>query len=343
MARRRVRATSATQRIRITGAIISGGSAANSQVLIGTPVPGVGNPLNGIIQAGHGIANTNYVWPTLVYAPRFGFAYDVNGKSNFVIRGGGGLFYDRPDGNTVFTSPANPPIATTQNLLQSQLQSLGTGLSPIAGGVAEHLRIQREDSVDLPCGISVSRNRCRCRWSSMCRMWATTHITAWGRSREDTTQMINQVPLGTAYLPQYQDPTLGAPTVPGAIGLHDESAPAVPGPRRDLAEYDGILGHVSLDPGERQPAVQPRVLYRGKLYPRDLTQGQHRDHVNTTRILPACLVLWSDEAAYDKLFSNLDPTPNYLKVNTTWNIPGITGRGAFLHVSSRATGRFPAF
>jgi hypothetical protein len=43
-------------------------------------------------------------------------------------------------------------------------------------------------------------------------------------------------------------------------------------------------------------------------------------------------VLWSGEAAYDKLFSNLDAVPNYLKVNSTWNIPGITSRGAFLHV-----------
>ena len=81
-------------------------------MLIGTPIPGVGNALNGIVQAGHGIANTNYIWPKLVFGPRFGFAYDVTGKSDFVIRGGFGLFYDRPDGNTVFSTPANPPIAT---------------------------------------------------------------------------------------------------------------------------------------------------------------------------------------------------------------------------------------
>ena len=42
-----------------------------------------------------------------------------------VLRGGGGLFYDRPDGNTVFSIPGNPPIATSQDLRNGQLQTLG--------------------------------------------------------------------------------------------------------------------------------------------------------------------------------------------------------------------------
>ena len=42
------------------------------------------------------------------------------------------------------------------------------------------------------------------------------------------------------------------------------------------------------------------------------------------------LSLWSNEAAYEKLLGTLDPTPNFLKVNATWSIPGVTGRGAFV-------------
>ena len=96
----------------LTGQIVSAAGAANTQALIGTPIPGTGNALNGIVAAGQGIAKTNYTWPELVVGPRFGLAYDVTGRSDWVIRGGFGLFYDRPDGNTVFSSPANPPIAT---------------------------------------------------------------------------------------------------------------------------------------------------------------------------------------------------------------------------------------
>ncbi len=62
-------------------------------------------------------------------------AYDLTGNQTTVLRGGGGLFYDRPDGNTVFSHPGNPPIATTQDLRNGQLQTLGQGLSflPVPG------------------------------------------------------------------------------------------------------------------------------------------------------------------------------------------------------------------
>ena len=38
---------------------------ANTQAAIGTPIPGSGNPLNGIRQAGDGIAKTGYTWPAI--------------------------------------------------------------------------------------------------------------------------------------------------------------------------------------------------------------------------------------------------------------------------------------
>ena len=68
-----------------TGQILVAPGAANSQAAIGTPIPGTGNPLNGIIQAGNGIAKTNYEWPAVVVGPRFGFAYDVNGKGGLGV------------------------------------------------------------------------------------------------------------------------------------------------------------------------------------------------------------------------------------------------------------------
>jgi hypothetical protein len=92
--------------------------------------PGSGNPLNGIVQAGDGIAKTSYVWPRLVLGPRFGMAYDLTGTQTTVFRAGGGLYYDRPDGNTVFSIPGNPPIATARDVRYGQLQTLGQGLEP---------------------------------------------------------------------------------------------------------------------------------------------------------------------------------------------------------------------
>ena len=36
-------------------------------------------------------------------------AYDLTGQQRFVVRGGGGLFFDRPSGNSVFAQVLNPP------------------------------------------------------------------------------------------------------------------------------------------------------------------------------------------------------------------------------------------
>ena len=53
----------------ITGQILVVPGSPNSAAAIGTPVPGIGNPLNGIRQAGDGISKYGYTWPTLVVGP----------------------------------------------------------------------------------------------------------------------------------------------------------------------------------------------------------------------------------------------------------------------------------
>jgi len=114
-----------------TGQILTATGAANTAAAIGTVVPGTGVLTNGIRQAGDGIAKTSYVWPRLVVGPRFGAAYDLFGTQRMILRGGAGLFYDRPDGNTVFSIPGNPPLSTSQDLRNGQLQTLGQGLSTV--------------------------------------------------------------------------------------------------------------------------------------------------------------------------------------------------------------------
>ena len=85
------------------------------------------------MQSGQGIAKTTYTWPMLALAPRFGAAYDVTGKQAIVIRGGVGLFYDRPDGNSIFGQVTNPPSVRNVTVRNGQLQSLGTAQFSIEG------------------------------------------------------------------------------------------------------------------------------------------------------------------------------------------------------------------
>jgi hypothetical protein len=44
-----------------------------------------------------------------------------------VLRGGAGLFYDRPDGNAIFPQVQNPPTYKLVTVRYGQLQSLGRG------------------------------------------------------------------------------------------------------------------------------------------------------------------------------------------------------------------------
>ena len=163
-----------------TGQILTAAGAANTQAAIGTPIPGTGNPLNGIVQAGNGIANTNYTWPTLVVGPRFGFAYDVTGKSDWVLRGGVGLFYDRPDGNTVFSTPGNPPIATATDLRNGQLATLGQGLSPQPVPALVTFQYNAKIPSSLQWQVGVQKSLPWADGRRTCRMWATTGINRLG-------------------------------------------------------------------------------------------------------------------------------------------------------------------
>ncbi|PYS74924.1 MAG: hypothetical protein DMF69_00285 [Acidobacteria bacterium] len=83
---------------------------------IGKIVPNSGNILNGIAKAGSDINKYLQDSPGLLFAPRFGFAFDVTGKGEFVLRGGAGIFYDRYQGNETFDMLGNPPTIFTPTL-----------------------------------------------------------------------------------------------------------------------------------------------------------------------------------------------------------------------------------
>ena len=134
-----------------------------------------------------------------------------------ILRGGGGLFFDRPDGNTVFSIPGNPPISTSQDLRNGQLQTLGTGLSTV--GVPALITFQYD--AKLPSSW---------QWQGGVQMvlpWAmaldVSYVGNHGFNRLRAFQGgangavdLNAVDIGAAFLPQNQDPTLAPSTVPGA-------------------------------------------------------------------------------------------------------------------------------
>jgi hypothetical protein len=66
---------------------------------VGRVVPNSGNFLNGVVVGGeNGVSKYLMRDRGIHYGPRFGLAYDVLGNQTFVIRTGGGIFYDRYQG-----------------------------------------------------------------------------------------------------------------------------------------------------------------------------------------------------------------------------------------------------
>ncbi len=258
-----------------TGQFLTAVGVKNTATAIGTPIAGSGNTLNGIKQAGDGIAKTNYVWPSLVVGPRVGVAYDVKGDQQWVVRGGFGLFYDRPDGNTVFSTPNNPPIATSQNVFNGQLATLGQGglsLQPtptmytfvyeadIPAQWQWQVGLQKSLPWSLAADITYVGNHGFNRMGVVPGRHKTAHQRAGHRCG---------VP-GEEPGPDARDGHVSR-----ADGLHDEPAPSLQGYRPHRAEHAGVLRHVSLAADEREPAVPERVPVRRELHVRDLLRGQH--------------------------------------------------------------------
>jgi hypothetical protein len=97
---------------------------------IGLFVPGSGNYAPGMVVGGKdGFPGGLYETPPVSIAPRLGFSLDPFGDGKSAIRGGFGLFFDRPQGNIYSGTNGQPPVAYTPTLhfgsLDTFLQSEG--------------------------------------------------------------------------------------------------------------------------------------------------------------------------------------------------------------------------
>src|SRR5712664_1573795 len=135
-----------------------------------------GNRLNGLVRAGDGVpadqlgrvpngnspgvlavpagAPRGFYDVEHLFAPRFGFSYSPFKDDRTAIRGGIGLFYDKPEGNIIFSQLNLPPFiqsSTFQNGNLSNPSGGAAGAASLLGvsAIDPHLKVARTTSYSL--------------------------------------------------------------------------------------------------------------------------------------------------------------------------------------------------
>src|SRR5207244_3688048 len=238
-----------------------------------------------------------------------------------------------PDGNTVFSIPGNPPISTSQDLRNGQLQTLGTGLSTV--GVPALITFQYHAQVPASW-----------QWQGGAQMslpWAmaldVSYVGNHGFNRLRAFQGgangavdLNAVDIGAAYLPQNQDPTLGTSSVPGASAYPQNMLRAFRGfaaineqETRFWDEYHGL-----------QMSLNRRFtngLAFGTNYNLGLSfKGNTGLQLRLQHAADGTISVRSDQAQYEALNENLALQRHVIKSFAVWDIPGPSRLGSVTKV-----------
>jgi hypothetical protein len=245
-------------------------------------------------------------------------AYDLTGNQTTILRAGGGLYYDRPDGNTIFAIPGNPPIATSQDLRYGQLQTLGQGLSTV--GVAGMTIFQYDAEVPASWQWNAGVQR-TLPWAMVADL---SYVGSRGVNRISNAPNLNAVDFGAAYLSQNQDPTrAGTSAVPGALAY----------PENQLKAYKG-LGNITTyttDFWDEYHSIQTSVNRRfrnsfsfGLNYAYGISfKGNTGLTKRFEHAADGTLSVRADQAVYEKQNETLDRRPHTLKANGVWSLPKV--------------------
>ncbi len=117
----------------------------------GSVIPNSGNIYNGLVLGGEGFpqdaidrfpvvtkdpavlglfhglpkGTANTYWNT--WQPRIGFAYDLTGRQSTILRGGYGIFYERIEGNFIFSAVNNPPFIQQALIYNGSVENPSSG------------------------------------------------------------------------------------------------------------------------------------------------------------------------------------------------------------------------
>jgi opacity protein-like surface antigen len=290
----------------------------NTAVAIGTLVPGTGDTLNGLYPSGKDpVPSGTYYWPALVPAPRFGIAYDVTGKQKMIFRGGFGLTFDRPSGNTVFSLIANPPNELNQTLYYSQFQTMG-GLTTSS---APNLNVYQLHS-DLPSTWTWSGGVQYMLPQNMLLDVSYTGLHSFNIVEQTN---INTVDMGSAFVSANQDPTITSALAGGAAVTQNMMRSI-----RGFGSINMMLPRGWITSHTLQIALNRRFSH-GLQFGVNDTVMLKRNADAAARIQHDANGNWSyraDQAQANELFQHYIPTRHTFKGDFVWSIPFLQNTGS---------------
>ena len=291
--------------------------AANAALLIGTKIPSSGDDLNGIAIPGEtqGVNEHGYSWPALAIAPRTGVAWDVKGDQRFVVRGGVGLFYDRPASNTTYSTVQNPPYTSNATLRYGTLQDLGSAVAPVA---TPSLNIFQ---YELPLPVSS-------QWNSGIQFAAPFNMAIdfsyAGQHSWNGVQgiQINNIDLGMAYRSEVQGPTRAAMTPVNSLVNTNVAA---------VRAYQGYAGI------SQTQAYNWRTYHSLQLsVNRRMSNGFQFSFADTMglsdkgsagarmeHLADGTAVLRADQGKADELLGDQLPRAHFMKGSWVWQLPNM--------------------
>ncbi len=299
----------------MTGNVLGPGSGA----AVGQIVPNSGDLTNGVFLAGTGpVAKTNHVWPAMVYAPRIGYAYDFTGNQRVIARGSFGLFYTRPEGNSIFGQINNPPASTGVTMSNGRLQDLGSNLGSSA---PPNMTIFQYES-GIPASVQWNTGvQIALPWTSVLDVSYVGQHSYNQLSNAD----INAPDFGAAYLPANQNPTVNPSAVPGASALPVNFY-------RPFQGFGSITRNMAIgynDYHSMQTSLSRRFI-NGISATINYTLGREKAIVGTARLQRSAtgdIVLRDDQKRANYHLASTDRT-HVLRGYFVWDPPDYSGTGA---------------